>query len=256
MTKARTLADNYAADINQVSAGVGITGGGTSGTVTITNDMATTIAAKGDLVVGTGNDTYNRLAVASTAGYVLTVDSAETTGLKWAAPGGGANWSLLNTGGTSLSGATRITVSSISGKDKILILLNDASAGNGAGIMLEINSDTAANYHTYGTGTLASNTYNASNFYAFYTNGNNIHLANQSNNTDGKVFGYVLLSGCNSSGKKVYQANNGATKGSGIDPITYNTGGFYDSASAVSSVTLYSTNGNFDNGTMYVYVSA
>ena len=89
MTKARTLADNYAADINQVSAGVGITGGGTSGTVTITNDMATTIAAKGDLVVGTGNDTYAALTVASTAGYLLSVDSAETTGLKWAAPAGG-----------------------------------------------------------------------------------------------------------------------------------------------------------------------
>lgn len=89
MTKARTLADNYAADINQVSAGVGITGGGTSGTVTITNDMATTIDAKGDLVVGTGADTYSRLAVASTAGYLLSVDSSTTTGLKWAAPAGG-----------------------------------------------------------------------------------------------------------------------------------------------------------------------
>jgi hypothetical protein len=84
MTKARTLADNFAADINGITAGTGITGGGTSGTVTITNQMATTIDAKGDLVVGTGADAFGRLAVASTAGYVLTVDSAETTGLKWA----------------------------------------------------------------------------------------------------------------------------------------------------------------------------
>lgn len=86
MTKARTLADNFAADINGITAGTGITGGGTSGTVTITNQMATTIDAKGDLVVGTGADTFGRLAVASTAGYVLTVDSAEATGLKWSAP--------------------------------------------------------------------------------------------------------------------------------------------------------------------------
>jgi len=86
MTKARTLADNFAADINGITAGTGITGGGTSGTVTITNDMATAINAKGDLVVGTGADAYSRLAVASTAGYLLTVDSAEATGLKWAAP--------------------------------------------------------------------------------------------------------------------------------------------------------------------------
>lgn len=89
MTKARTLADNFAADINGITAGTGITGGGTSGTVTITNDMATAINAKGDLVVGTGADAYARLAVASTAGYLLTVDSAETTGLKWAAPASG-----------------------------------------------------------------------------------------------------------------------------------------------------------------------
>jgi hypothetical protein len=44
------------------------------------------IAAKGDLIVGTANDTPSILSVASTAGYLLSVDSAETTGLKWAAP--------------------------------------------------------------------------------------------------------------------------------------------------------------------------
>ncbi len=89
MTKARTLADNFAADINGITAGTGITGGGTSGTVTVTNSMATAIDAKGDLVVGTGADTFSRLAVASTAGYLLSVDSAEATGLKWAAPASG-----------------------------------------------------------------------------------------------------------------------------------------------------------------------
>lgn len=43
-------------------------------------------AAKGQLVVGTGTDASTTLAVASTAGYLLSVDSAEATGLKWAAP--------------------------------------------------------------------------------------------------------------------------------------------------------------------------
>jgi hypothetical protein len=92
MTKARTLADNFAADINGITAGTGITGGGTSGTVTVTNSMATAIDAKGDLVVGTGADTFSRLAVASTAGYLLSVDSAESTGLKWAAPASGTTF--------------------------------------------------------------------------------------------------------------------------------------------------------------------
>jgi hypothetical protein len=89
MTKARTLADNFAADINGITAGTGISGGGTSGTVTVTNSMATVIDAKGDLVGGTGADTFARLAVGAN-GTVLTADSVETTGLKWVAPASGA----------------------------------------------------------------------------------------------------------------------------------------------------------------------
>jgi hypothetical protein len=110
MTKARTLADNFAADINGITAGTGITGGGTSGTVTVTNSMATAIDAKGDLVVGTGADTFSRLAVASTAGFVLTVDSAEATGLKWASAGAGFVGCSLYRTGTSQSYASNTNV--------------------------------------------------------------------------------------------------------------------------------------------------
>ena len=81
------VASGATGDIEGVTAGTGISGGGTSGTVTITNSMATAIDAKGDLVPGTGADTFSRLAVGAN-GTVLTADSAETTGLKWAAPAG------------------------------------------------------------------------------------------------------------------------------------------------------------------------
>jgi hypothetical protein len=84
-TGAAWAASGATGDIEGVTAGTGISGGGTSGTVTITNSMATEIDAKGDLVVGTGADTFARLAV-GTNDYVLTAASGETTGLKWAAP--------------------------------------------------------------------------------------------------------------------------------------------------------------------------
>lgn len=75
-------------DITGVTAGTGISGGGTSGDVTITNSMATAIDAKGDLIVGTGADAFSRLAV-GTNNYVLTADSTAATGVKWAAASSG-----------------------------------------------------------------------------------------------------------------------------------------------------------------------
>ena len=48
----------------------------------------TIIDAKGDLIVGTAADTAARLAVGVTNGHVLTVDSGEASGMKWASSSG------------------------------------------------------------------------------------------------------------------------------------------------------------------------
>lgn len=80
-----TWINNDQGDITAVTAGTGISGGGTSGAVTVTNSMATAIDAKGDLIGGTGADTFARLAVGAN-NTVLTADSAEATGMKWATP--------------------------------------------------------------------------------------------------------------------------------------------------------------------------
>ena len=71
-----------AGDITGVTAGTGISGGGTSGTVTITNSMATEITAKGDLIVGTGSATFDNLA-AGANGSTIVADSSTSTGLRW-----------------------------------------------------------------------------------------------------------------------------------------------------------------------------
>lgn len=81
-----TWIDNDQGDITGVTAGTGISGGGTSGTVTITNSMATEITASGDIIVGTGSGTFDNLPIGTT-GQVLTADTTVSPyKVKWAAP--------------------------------------------------------------------------------------------------------------------------------------------------------------------------
>jgi hypothetical protein len=47
------------------------------------------MATKGHLMVGDGSGVPSMLAVGATGGHVLTIDSGEATGVKWAAGAGG-----------------------------------------------------------------------------------------------------------------------------------------------------------------------
>lgn len=121
-------------DVTEVQAGTGISvASGTGPIPVVTNSMATTIDAKGDLIVGTGSDTFARLPV-GTNDYVLTAASGETTGLKWVAAAGGGKvlqvvqgeYATETSSSSSTYADTGLTASITpsSASSKILIIVN------------------------------------------------------------------------------------------------------------------------------------
>ena len=214
----------------------------------MTNPMTTT----GDTIYSSSGSTPARLAIGST-GDVLTVAGGVPT---WAAPAGsGANWTLLNSGGTALTGAQTVTVSGISGKDKIMVLVSGASSASAlTSIGVRFNTDTGNNYYSYGNYIYVAPTYNSVNFGPQDGATSAVYIAATNTSASGYGSGYCILTGANSSGVKSYQAGGGANGGS--DQTQYNSGGYYNSASTISSISIFSSIGNLDAGTVFVYTSA
>jgi hypothetical protein len=182
------VASGATGDIEGVTAGVGISGGGTSGTVTVTNSMATAIDAKGDLIAGTGADTFARLAVGGTNGHVLQVDSSTSTGLAWAAPAGGfnaeANYVITDqaTSSTSFTDLSTVQSVTLTTGTKALILLSAVTYNSGANV-------NSISFAVSGATTLAAN--NDRNIF------NYVDLASTSYSISGGIYYDSLTAGSN-----------------------------------------------------------
>lgn len=211
------------------------------------------LTTKGDLY--TYSTTDARLGVGAN-GTVLTADSAEATGLKWASPSGsGKTWTLLNAGGTNLTGAQTITVSGISGVEDLMIFVNQASSVSAASeIGIRFNGDTGTNYGHTGFQIEAGSTYSASNF-GFNVNfaNNQIYLAKLSSNAGSQLCGGIWVSGGKSSGIKAILGQAGANAAGGNGQNTQGVIGFYNASAAITSVSAHSLTGNFDDGKLWVY---
>jgi hypothetical protein len=222
-------------------------------TTGMTNPMTTT----GDTIYSSSGSTPARLGIGST-GQVLTVAGGVPS---WATPGGaGSNWSLLNSGGTTLSGSSTVTISGISGQDKLMLLIRNAGNPDQYSIALRINGDTGNNYFYYGLDMITAASYSA-NIIGDSSRvlgsgddripyGQGVSAAGSS---DGS--GYLEITGCNSSGVKMFNML-GAFNSAGSNGQTAKVfGGWYDSSSTISSVSIF-TGQNFNVGVMYLYGSA
>jgi hypothetical protein len=213
----------------------------------MTNPMTTT----GDTIYSSSGSTPARLGIGST-GQVMTVSGGLPA---WQTPAGASKtWTLLNTGGTALSGSSTVTVSGISDKDDIFVLVVSATYGSGGNwAKLRFNTDSGSNYR-YGYNSISvGSTYSASMFNGYPSGAeSSVLLATQSSNSASQVNAYLSLSGCKSTGVKLFGYTGGATHGGGNSQELISGGGNYNASAAITSVSLLGAN-SFTGGTLFVY---
>jgi hypothetical protein len=112
------------------------------------------VDAKGDLIAGTADNTVARRSIGAN-NTVLTADSAEATGMKWATPAAGG-MTLLST--TTLSGAST-TISGISQdyNDLQIIIYGVTNATADGNFGIDPNANSALTYNVWSRGATLNN---------------------------------------------------------------------------------------------------
>lgn len=189
--------------------------------------------------------------------YLKDTNSTEYySGSAWVAIGGAGSapsFALINTGGTALSGSGTVTISGISGKNNLYIFIDGARGGDGnnySDLIFRINTDTGSNYEYVAGALISTNTSGGALSVANLQSASATSISLGGHKTPA-TFG-ITIQGANASGVKPVQF-----VGSGLIANDYNNRvsgqGAWKGSATISSVSIISTNGNFNAGTIYVY---
>lgn len=168
----------------------------------------------------------------------------------------GKTYSLVNAGGTALSGSASTNITGITGDDILILVVNASSASASSNMYLTFNGITTNKYAVVGTQISAQSTYAASNFTAQVSapdSTNSITLATMSNNAASVMGGYCRIYGAKSATVKPYLAAGAASASGGNGNEQYVIAGVFNDSNPITSVRIWSGVGNFDAGTIFVY---
>lgn len=167
------------------------------------------------------------------------------------------NWTLLNAGGTALTGATSITVSFTAPKRLMVLMVGASSATARSFITLRPNNISSADYSAAGVFLQIANTtlnsyIRANNGYGAYSTNTDIAFGTMSNSASSSVNGTCTINLTDQTGWKDYSVNASGTDDFGEGNQVYVTQGILEAAATITSMTVISSTGNFDAGTIYI----
>jgi hypothetical protein len=197
----------------------------------------TLIDAKGDLIAGTADNACSRLAV-GTNGQVLTAASTTSTGLTWTTPSSGGMTQLVST--TSFGSVASVTLNSIDQNYKDLrIIVKNFSCVSGGSLRVNIGGSYGGGFTDF-TGTWTITRTNSGNSF--------VNIGRGTYSTSNGQYIVDLLDYTSSVSKMASYIVQGTDDGSNADAGSF---GWFISTngSAISSITLSTSGGNFDNGT-------
>jgi hypothetical protein len=218
--------------------------------ITDATGMSNPMTTTGDVIYSSSGSTPDRLGI-GTAGQVLKVNSGATAP-EWGSLGG-QNFTLLNAGGTTLSGTASRTVSGITGVDQLLVVLEGATMTNsGSRFGFRLNGVTTSTYVNSRMEHGWASTYNAGNYQGNTYTTTYIEAGKNSGVNTSECFASLTIFGISTAGKKPYIVLGGARPDGNTGHTTVAGSNIFD-GSAITSVTAFSNGGNWTAGTIYVY---
>jgi hypothetical protein len=242
MSKARDIASAAPAPSTVSATELGYVDGVTSAIQTQLDAKTakSTLTTKGDLYAATAASTPARLAV-GTNGQVLTADSTAATGLAYTTISSGG-MTLIET--LTFSGAS-VTSSTIPGTYKNLeIIVRNFKPASDSRLNFRLNSDTGTNYEIV-TG---------NNEDQVPSNGDKGIFGDVNDNTNATGLLQAFIPDyANTTTVKLVLSYGIFNNFSAANFQMNRYANFYDSTSAITTITFYPNTGNFTSGTALIY---